>query len=133
MRAVEKRYVREFIPAMALYAVIVFACGWALKGPLAGAEPLVRGLVSVLPLAPIALVLRAIVRVIRDSDELQRRIDLEAIAVATLVVGTGYFTLGLMDAAGVIEVPGEVALLWALPLLSLTYGISKLVATRRYR
>jgi hypothetical protein len=133
MRPVDKRYLREFMPAMAAYVVILMACSWALKVPLADSGDAVRGLVALLPVLPIVLVLRAVVRLIRDSDELQRRIDLEAIAISTLVVGMGYFTLGLLAAAKVLVVPGQVALLWALPLLCMVYGIAKCLAQRRYR
>jgi hypothetical protein len=133
MRAVEKRYLREFIPAMSAYVLAIVLCSWLLKRPLAGAEPALRAAVALLPALPIMLVLRAVVRVIRDNDELQRRIDLEAIAVAALVVGLGYFAAGLLVAAGVLAVPGQVALVWALPLLCLAYGVAKCIALRRYR
>lgn len=133
MRPVEKRYLREFTPAMLGYVAAILACGWLLEGPLAGAPSWSRGVVSLLPVLPIALVVRAIVRVIRDNDELQRRIELEAIAVATMVVGVGYFTLGLLASAGVIAIPGDVAMIWVLPALCAAYGISKLWASRRYR
>jgi hypothetical protein len=33
----------------------------------------------------------------------------------------------------VLEVPGRVALLWALPLLCMAYGVAKCLAQRRYR
>ena len=133
MRPVDKRYLREFMPAMLAYVVILSACSWALKAPLADSGALLRGLVALLPVLPIALVLRAVVRLIRDSDELQRRIDLEAIAIAALVVGMGYFTLGLLVDAQVLAVPGQVALIWALPLLCLVFGLAKCLAQRRYR
>lgn len=133
MRQVDRRYLREFMPAMLAYVVVLLACSWLLKAPLADAGAPVRGLVALLPVLPIVLVLRAVVRLIRDSDELQRRIDLEAIAISALVVGMGYFTLGLLAAARVLVVPGQVALLWALPLLCLVYGLAKCLAQRRYR
>lgn len=133
MRQVQKRYLREFLPAMLGYVAAILACGWLLKGPLVDAGPGLRGMISLLPVLPIAFVLRAIVRVIRDNDELQRRIDLEAIAVASLAVGAGYFTLGLLAAADVIAVPGDVAMIWVLPALCGAFGLAKLWALRRYR
>jgi hypothetical protein len=133
MRPVEKRYLREFMPAMLAYVLVLSACSWLLKVPLAESGAAIRGAVALLPVLPIVLVLRAVVRVIRDSDELQRRIDLEAIAIAALVVGMGYFTLGLLAAAQVLAVTGKVALIWALPLLCLVYGVAKCLAQRRYR
>jgi len=133
MRAVEKRYRREFVPAMFAYVVIILSSAWLLKHPLATADVWIRATVSLLPVIPIAFFARAIVRFIRDNDELQRRIELEAIAVASLIVAMGYFTLGLLAAADVIEIAGDAAMIWLLPLLSGTYGLVKAWSSRRYR
>lgn len=133
MRPVEKRYRREFFPAMFAYVVLILSCTWLLKHPLADAEPWVRGLVSLLPVVPIAFFARAIVRFIRDNDELQRRIELEAIAIASLIISMAYFTLGLLAAAKVISIRGDAAMIWVLPALCGTYGIVKIFSARRYR
>ncbi|MEP6634293.1 MAG: hypothetical protein ABJA62_08805 [Luteimonas sp.] len=133
MSPVEKRYHREFFPAMFGYCIAILGCTWLLKHTLADAPVWMRAAVSVLPMLPIALVVRAMVRGIRDRDELQRRIDLEAIAIASVVVGLGYFTLGLMAAADVFTIPGEAAMLWVFPLLCGVYGMAKHWAQRRYR
>ncbi len=133
MRPVERRYRREFFPAMLAYVVLILACTWLLKHPLKDAELWLRAAVSLLPVVPIAFFARALVRFIRDNDELQRRIDLEAIAIATLIVSMGYFTLGLLDAANVISIAGDLAMIWVLPAMCGTFGIVKLFSARRYR
>jgi len=133
MRPVEKRYQREFVAGMFAYVVILFACTWLLRFPLADASLWVHAGLSLLPVLPVAYVARSMVRLIRDSDELQRRIDLEAIAVASLFVTMGYFTAGLLAASDVIKVAGDVAMIWVLPLWCLAFGLAKCWSARRYR
>ena len=64
-------------------------------------SPLGRTVLAVLPLVPILFLIRALVRVIRDQDELERRIDMEAIAISSMVTGFGFFSLGLLLSARV--------------------------------
>jgi uncharacterized membrane protein HdeD (DUF308 family) len=131
MRSVHKRYLREFFPAMLGYLVLVLVYGALVPGTdsLAG-----RLALATLPLLPIVLVIRAIVRVLRDQDELERQIDLEAIAIAAMTTGFGYFSFGLLLSAGVgwKIVPATVAI-WVMPCLFGSFGVAKLLVSRRYR
>lgn len=127
--ALRRRYLREFIPPMAAYLVLVIASMWLLHQVQA---PLLRALVALLPVPPIALAMRAIMRYIRDTDELQRRIELEALSVSTALVSLGYLTAGFLQKARVIDVPSSVAMIWVFPLVCLSYGIAKIVIGRRY-
>jgi hypothetical protein len=131
MRAVHKRYLREFIPAMSAYVLLVLLYGVLMRRT--EAMPW-RVVLAVLPLLPIVLVIRAIVRVIRDQDELERRIDLEAIAIAAMSTGFGYFSFGFLLNAdiGLKVTPADVAI-WVMPCLFASYGVAKLLAARRYR
>lgn len=133
MRPVYRRYLREFIPAMTGYMLVIFATTWLLRhyGAVLGLGA--RAALALLPMLPIALVMRAIVRVIRDSDELERRIELEAVAVAALAVGTGFFSLGLLLGAQLMSVAADTVAIWVLPSLCAIYGIAKCIAVRRYR
>ena len=65
--AVRRRYLREFLPAMVGYVAAVFLSVWLLKRVDA---PALRALIALLPVPAIALAMRAIVRRIRDADEL---------------------------------------------------------------
>ncbi|PKM02076.1 MAG: hypothetical protein CVV15_13815, partial [Gammaproteobacteria bacterium HGW-Gammaproteobacteria-5] len=73
------------------------------------------------------------VAIILARDELQRRIDLEAIAIASIGVGLGSLSLALLIVARVWDVSGRSALLWVLPALSLSYGLARYWVARRYR
>jgi hypothetical protein len=127
--ALRRRYLREFLPPMAAYVLLVLLSVWLLKR--VDDAPL-RALVALLPLPPIAFALRAIMRFIRDADELQRRIELEAVSIATAFVSFAYLTGGFLQAARVIDVRATDAMLWVFPLTCLAYGVVKVVVSRRY-
>lgn len=131
MRAVHKRYLREFIPAMSAYVLLILLYGVLMPRT----ESLFwRILLAVLPLLPIVLVIRAIVRVIRDQDELERRIDLEAIAIAAMSTGFGYFSFGFLLNADIgLKVAPAAMAIWVMPCLFVSYGVAKLLVVRRYR
>jgi hypothetical protein len=79
------------------------------------------------------MTLRAMIRYIRDADEMQQRIELEAVSLATAVVALGYMTGGFLQLDEVIDVPSGVAMLWVFQLLCIGYGLAKVVVSRRYR
>ena len=128
--AVRRRYMREILPAMIGYVVAVFLSVWLLKRVDA---PALRALIALLPVPGIALAMRAIVRRIRDADELQRRIEVEAVSLAAAFVSLGYLAAGFLQRAKVIDVPSSAAMIWVFPLVCLTFGVAKVVLGRRYR
>jgi hypothetical protein len=128
--ALRRRYLREFLPAMGGYLVALVASLWLLKRV---DEPVLRAMLALLPVVPIALVMRAIVRYIRDADELQRRIELEAVSFSTALVSLLYMSGGFLQAAKVIDVPASAAMIWVFPLVCLCYGVAKAVVSRRFQ
>lgn len=127
--AQRRRYLREFLPAMGAYLVTVIGSVYLLKHV---DEPVLRALVALMPVPPIAFAMRAMVRRIRDADELQRQIELEALSVSTLLVSLGYLTAGLLQKARVIDVPSSAAMIWVFPLVCIVYGFAKILVGRRY-
>lgn len=128
--ALHRRYLREFLPPMVAYVVVLFLSLWLLKrieGPWG-----LRAVVALLPALPIALGLRAIVRYIRDTDEMQRRIELESVSIATALTAMLYMSAGFLQLAKVIDIPGGVAMIWMFPLICLGYGLAKVVVSQRY-
>lgn len=128
--ALRRRYMREFMPAMAGYTLAILGSVWLLKGHVA--DPALRTLVALAPVPFVAFAMRAMIRYIRDTDELQRRIEVEAVSFATALVSLGYFAAGLLQSAKVIDVPASAAMIWMFPLVCLVYGIAKAVISRRY-
>lgn len=125
-----KRYSREMMVAMGGYAVLLFTSIWLLKYVDTTG---LRAVIALLPVPPIALMLRAMIRYIRDADELQQRIELQAVSFATAFVSLLYLSGGLLQTARVLDVPASAAMIWVFPLVCLGYGLAKIVVARRYR
>jgi len=127
--ALRRRYLREFLPAMALYVIALLFSIWLLKRL---DHVALRAVIALLPVPPVAFAVRAMMRYIRDADELQRRIEVEALAIATACVSLGYLAAGFLQTAKVIDVPASVAMIWVFPLVCLVYGLAKAAVSRRY-
>jgi 1,4-dihydroxy-2-naphthoate octaprenyltransferase len=129
-KALMRRYYREFVPAMAGYVAVMLV--WKRLLDLVQL-PALRVLVALLPALLVVWVMRAFVRFVRDSDEMQRRIELESGAVGALLVSAAYLAAGFLQIAELIDIPSKVAMLWVFPSLCLTYGIAKVFIARRYQ
>lgn len=125
-----RRYLRALWPIMAGYSLTLFLSIWLVKRGI-DSVPL-RAVVAVLPALAIALLMRAALRYLREIDELQRRLETEAIGIASLLLSLLYFAGGLLQKAKVIDVDPAAAMIWVFPLLCLIYGVAKMVLTRRY-
>ena len=128
--ALRSRYLREILPAMVGYVLTLFLSLWLLKRV---EEPGLRALVALLPVPAIGMALRAIIRYIRDVDELQQRIELEAVSFAAAFVSMAYITGGFLQLARVIDIPSSVAMIWVFPLIGLSYGLAKVIVARRFQ
>jgi hypothetical protein len=124
-----RRYYREMGWAMGAYVAVMLV--WKRLLDLVS-DTWLRVVVALLPALLVVWVMRAFVRYVRDSDEMQRRIELESGAVAGLMVSAGYMAAGFLQSADLIAVPAKVAMLWVFPMLCFTYGIAKVVISRRY-
>lgn len=80
---------------------------------------------------PVLFVVRAKVRLVLGSDELEQRIHLIGLAVATTVVSTLSLVGGFLAAADVIQLDGTI-LIWVWPTLMLVYAAGRGWASRRY-
>lgn len=125
-----RRYLRALWPIMAFYSLALPLSLWLVKRGIASVP--LRALVAVLPALAIALLMRAALRYLREIDELQRRIETEAIGIASLLVSLVYFAGGLLQKAKVIDLDTAAAMIWVFPLLCAVYGIAKMVMARRY-
>lgn len=121
-----------FFAALA-YLATTWICVWLLRHALVDAPIVVRALVGLIPTVPIVFAIRAVVQLVLAGDELQRRIDLEAFAIASVALGLGCLTASLLIVAGVFELSGRQALLWLFPIQWIAYGFAKIWATKRYQ
>ncbi len=125
-----RRYMRALWPIMIGYSLSLFVSIWLINRGIESVP--LRAAVAVLPALAIVLLMRAALRYLREIDELQRRIETEAIGIASLLVSVLYFAGGLLQLAKVIELEAGVAMIWVFPLLCLSYGIAKMILSKRY-
>ena len=128
MHAIERRYRRELMLSMGAYLIVMLTV-WPLVRTTDSAG--LRALICAAPLLPFALALRAMLRHVRDSDEFQRRLHLEALAISALIVSFVSMSAGFLAAAKVIALDGTV-LLWVFPALALLFGSLRCLIARRY-
>lgn len=127
-RSIHQRYQREFWPAMGAYVAIMFLL-WPLL-PRVHSE-LLRALLALSPVLPVLFVVRAMVRLVLGSDELEQRIHLIGLAIAATVVSTLSLAGGFLAAAGIIQLNGWIlTLVW--PALMVMYSAGCGWAGRRY-
>lgn len=125
-----RRYLREATPGLLVYLALLILSPWLSTHP---HGPWLVALVCVLPLAAIALLLRAALRYLRDADELQRKIELESLAIAALVVPQLYFSAWVLQRFGLIHVEAEPAMSWVFAGILLVRLLASLWLRRRYQ
>jgi hypothetical protein len=125
MDANGKRYLKEFGGAMAAYSLIVPTSVWLLRGH----EHTPLGYcIAFLPIIPSGLALWAFMRMFRTLDELQRRIQLEAVAFSFLATCLITLTWAFQQNAGLPRFDVS----WVAPLLIMLWGLGLGIAKRRY-
>jgi hypothetical protein len=85
--------------------------------------------VALAPVIPAAVALWAYVRFLNRMDELQRRIQLEALALASGGTALLTFSYGFLENVGF----PQLSLIWVLPLMVALWGLGTSVAGRKYR
>ena len=124
-----RRYQREVAVAMTIYVVAMLF--WKQLLGMVDAVWL-KAVVALLPALMVCWVMRAFVRYVRDSDEMQRRIELESIAISAMLLAAVYLGAGFLQSAKLIQVHATLALIGVFPALCLFYGITKIFVSRRY-
>jgi hypothetical protein len=128
-KRLSRRYQREVSLAMGIYVIVMLF--W--KRLLHAVDPIwLKWLVALFPALLVCWVMRAFVIYVRDSDEMQRRIELESGAVAALLVAAGYLAAGFLQSAKLIDVAAGPALIMVFPAMCLMYGVAKIFVSRRY-
>lgn len=110
------------------YAVTILVLAHFMRG--APMDPGSRLLLSMVPLLPLLLLSRGLLRMIRQQDELYKRIQFEAVAYAAGIVIVLSLTLGYLED---LELIPHINSMWAGQVLVLSWGIAAGILTRRYR
>lgn len=127
-RYTEKQYRRHMFSVMAIYVALMLL-EW----------PHVRSVSSLpwkiamalAPAIPVIIVIWLMAKRLMHSDELEQRLHLMALSVATGMICALTLIGGFLCAAGVIALGGDI-LIWVAPILSLIYGATHVWLRRRY-
>jgi hypothetical protein len=127
MNDVAKLYSRRMMMAAVAYTVLIFATRFLLRGALS--ESPLTPVIAVLPILPVLFGVFALMSFVRNVDELQQKIQLEAMAFSLGVTGLITFALGLTEGTGL----PTVGMVWVLPMMAALWGIGLAIASRRYQ
>ena len=121
-----KQYLRRMTIALVVYTVILAA-----SGALTSVYPdaVWRFPVAVTPMAPFIYVIASSVRYLRMVDELQQRIQLEALAIAFGATAAITFCYGFLEHVGLPHINWW--FVW--PVMGISWSLSTIYAERRYR
>jgi hypothetical protein len=126
-KQIMKRYIREFLLSIVAYALILIASILAIQN-IEMAKPL-QVIVTLAPVIPVAFVLVVILRLLRDSDELQQRVNMLAITFSAVLTGLLTFSYGFLENIGFPKLPTFAIF----PMLFVLWGIGLGYFTRRYQ
>lgn len=124
-----RRVSRSAGVAAILWAILFVIARFSLESP--SWSPATRVVIALLPLPAFVWFLWAFVLGIREADELERRIQLEALAVAFPLTALLFMTLGLMQIAVPLS-PDNWSYRHTWPLIYVFYFVGLMLARRRY-
>jgi hypothetical protein len=125
-KQVMQRYLREFFFAMSMYVAVLIGSVTLLEKY---EFPKVWQIViSITPALPIIFVIIALMRLLRDSDELQQRLNLYATTFSAVLTGLLTFSYGLLENVGFPKMPTFAVF----PMLFVLWGIGLGYFTKRY-
>ncbi len=127
MDQITKRYLREFILAMAVNVVAMFLS--VLLVEQTPRDSILRILWAVVPIMPIFFVLVAFLRYLGGIDELQQRIQLQAIGFSAGATSLLTFAYGLLENVGF----PHLSLTYVFPAMAALWGLSLSYFSRRYK
>lgn len=122
------RYLYEMGAALTCYAVVLLASIFALIY-YPDAHFIVRTAIALSPVIPAGFMCRAIVRQMRRLDELQLRIQFEALGFAFAASALLTFSYGFMENIGAPHLPW----LWVWTVMGLMWIVGLMIAKKRYQ
>jgi chromate transport protein ChrA len=118
---------RYFAIALGAALVVIVAALLSKRFPVGSSARIALALVEG---AATAFVILMPWRMMRRLDELQQRVQLEALAAAFFIVGVGAAVYGFLEGAGLPKFDWGA---WLWPLMVFVWGAAQIVARRRYR
>ena len=118
-------FVTQFALSMLAYVVVLIASILLLQR---NPEAWWRFPVALSPVIPALIGMQVIVRVAREMDELQQRIQLEAVAFSLGSTAMLTFSYGFLEGVGFPHLNWT----FVLPVIVALWGIGQVIARRRY-
>lgn len=123
-----KQYRRQMLIWAVTYCVVTYASVYTLKN--AGIEHFgLRTLIALTPMLPLAWVGFIIMRFIRSLDELQQKMQLEAVVFSAVMTALLTGAYGFMEGVGYPKLDT----IWILPMLMILWVVGQALARRRYK
>ncbi len=124
----KKQYLLEVAGALALYTVLLVFSIVTLRAIGVGSPTPLRVVIALLPMVATVFIMLAALRFFRRMDELEKRIQLDSLALA--FVGTAFITFGY----GFLEIVGFPHISWfaVWPLMAVLWVIGHALARRHW-
>ncbi len=126
MKNAVRKYHRRFFAAMAAYVVVLLGTVEIIDR--IGDSPW-RIPLALAPVVPVSVAVWAFLTYLGEMDELQRRIQLRAFALAALTTGLLTFSYGFLEIVGF----PAVTVLWVFPTMLGLWGVGVWILSRHYR
>ena len=127
MKAVNKRYFKELTASIVAYAIILVVVILLVDGPFEHSN--LRYVLILLPMIPVIFTVRAIMRYLAGTDEMEREIQLKSLAIS--LAGTAFitFTYGFLERVGLPKI--SMFSVW--PLIAVLWVGARFYLNRQYR
>jgi hypothetical protein len=126
-KTIMRRYMKELFSAMAVYTIILITSLAVLKNY--EFTKFWQIIISLSPAIPVAFVILAIMRLLKDSDEMQQRVQLLATSFSAALTGLITFSYGFLENIGFPKFPT----FFIFPMLIAIWGISLGYFSRKYQ
>jgi len=126
MNQAAKRYAREFTITMIAYVAIIIVSRLTLNN--IGDSPW-RFPIALLPIIPVVFLIAAFMRYLAGIDELQQKIQLQAIGFAAGTTGLLTFAYGFLELVGF----PQFSTFFIFPMMIMLWGLGLFYFTRRYQ
>lgn len=126
MNQASKTYARDFVVSMIAYVILIILSRLVLDN--LGTSPW-RYLIALLPVIPVIFLVLAFLRYLSGIDELQQRIQLQAIGFAAGTTALLTFAYGFLELMGF----PRFSTFLTFPLMVMLWGLGLSYVTRKYR
>jgi hypothetical protein len=125
-KAVCRRYLLEVAVAMLAYMGAIMLSTRLLHGSVTGG---LRVLIALLPLLPLIFMFVAVIRFVRYTDEMLRRVHIQAFAIAAGATAFLALTYGCLEMAGFPRLSAW----WTFFCIDVIWGLAVWILERRYQ